>query len=64
MTSFLTTRGMGGLTLAAAGMGSGYEDEPPEPTGDTGGDTEETAGNRTIRARLARDSDSCSGIIR
>lgn len=55
---------MGGLTLAAAGMGSGYEDEPPEPTGDTGGDTEETAGNRTIRARLARDSDSCSGIIR
>ena len=55
---------MGGLTLAAAGMGSGDEDEPPEPTGDAGGDTEETAGNRTIRARLARDSDSCSGIIR
>lgn len=29
-----------------------------------GGDTDQTAGNRTIRARLARDSDSCSGIIR
>jgi len=52
---------MGGFTLASVGMGTGEGDEP-EPTPDEPTGAEQTAGNRTIRARVARDGEPCIGI--
>lgn len=61
MSAFLATRGMGGVTVAAAGMGYGVSSGPePEPDPEDT-DTEQLITSRTIRARIARDGEACSG---